>query len=112
MINLSPFCVPKSLEIFLQKWLAVAPWDFDVVSSGDWVVYCRSGRLVCKLIAVNVLVSRDPVELNVDRLSQKTDCSFLDLSHHGGGFQNNKSAVKCHQISIQNVDFIPFCAGD
>ena len=65
----------------------MAQWDFDVVRGVDWVVYCRSGRLVCKLIAVNIPVSRDPVELYVDRLSQQADCSFLDLSDDGDGFR-------------------------
>ena len=84
---MSPFRVPKGLEVFFQQWLTVAPWDFDVVNSVDRAVYCRSGCLVCKLIAVNVLVSRDPVELNVDRLLQKTECSFLDFSDDGNSFR-------------------------
>ena len=77
---MSPFRVPKGLEVFFQQWFTVAPWDFDVVNSVDRAVYCRSGCLVCKLIAVNVLVSRDPVELNVDRLLQKTECTLYKLN--------------------------------
>jgi hypothetical protein len=65
----------------------VAQWNFDVVGSVDMVVDCRSGRLVCKLIAVNIDVSRDPMELNVDRLPPKTDCSFLGLSDDRDGFR-------------------------
>ena len=34
---MSPFRVPKGLEVFFQQWFTVAPWDFDVVSSVDRV---------------------------------------------------------------------------
>ena len=66
--QLRPFRVPKGLEVFFRQWLTVAPRDLDVVSSVGRVVYCRWGCLVCKLIAVNVLKARDPVELKVDRV--------------------------------------------
>ena len=47
-INLSPFCVPKGLEVLFHQRLTLVPWDFDVVSSVDWVVDCRCLHVHCR----------------------------------------------------------------
>jgi hypothetical protein len=87
-ISLSPFGVPKGLEVFFKQRLAVAPWNFDIVNGVRRVVDCRSGCLVCKLIAMNVPVSRDPVELDVNQLSQEIKCFFfLFFFYDGDGFR-------------------------
>jgi hypothetical protein len=65
----------------------VAPWNFDIVNGVRRVVGCRSGCLICKLIAMNVSVSRDPVELDVDRLSQEIECIFSGFFYDGDGFR-------------------------
>ena len=38
---MSPFRVPKGLEVFFHQWLTVASWDFDDENSVDRAVYCR-----------------------------------------------------------------------
>jgi hypothetical protein len=68
-ISLRPFEVPAGLEVFFEQRLAVAPWNFDILDGVRRAVDCRSGCLVCKFIAMNVPVSRDPMEMDVDRLT-------------------------------------------